>query len=482
MSELTIKATRGMFWSLAENLGLQATQFVISVILARLLLPEQFGLIGLLTLFIALAQSILDSGFGTALIQKKETNQLDFCSVFYFNLLIGIVLILVLFGTAPIIANFYNQPILAPLTRFLSLGVLFNAFSLVPMAILNKRIDFKALFKVSLISVVISGGVGISLAVNGWGVWSLAVQSVLNTLIRAGVLWITSRWRPSLAFSKASLRSMFGFGSRMMVSGLIDTFFVNIFQPLIGKLYSVADVGYFTRAQTLQAAAVQPTGAALWRVIFPALSPIQNEKERLKNAVQKITKYVVLLHFPLMIGLIVIAYPLVIVLMTERWAPSVLYFQLFCVVGILWPLHVINLNNLTVLGRSDLFLRVEIIKKIMIVAAIAITYRWGITALLLGQVVASIGAYFINCYYSGKLLDYSAWKQIRDFFPFLCMAIVMGSVMYIAGISIQPLFIRGIAQIFTGVLVYAGLNILFSKSILIEIFTLTRSTLKAQVL
>lgn len=463
-----------MLWSLAENFGLQAMQLVISIVLARLLLPEQFGLMGMLALFTALAQSLLDSGFGSALIQKKDAGQLDACSVFYFNLLIGAVLTLLLCAAAPLIGGFYGAPILVPLTRFLALNIIANAFALVPSVILQKRMDFKALLKVTLFSVLISGTVGVGMALKGLGVWSLAMQSVLNTLIRAVLLMLISRWRPTPVFSVASLKSMFSFGSRMMLSGLLDTFFQNIYQPLIGKVYSAADVGYYGRAQTLQAAAIQPSGMALGRVMFPALAPIQDNRARLKHAVRKIISTAAFFHFPLMTGLFVVAGPLITLLLTDRWALSTRYFQLFCVVGLLYPLHVINLTILQATGRSDLFFRLEVIKKLLTVANLAIAFRWGITALLCGQVVVSIAAYFLNSHYSRRLIGYSTAQQFRDLWPFLLMSGLMAGAMHLVGAAIGPALPRLLAQTLAGAGLYLGLAYICRRSTLADVVQLAR--------
>jgi O-antigen/teichoic acid export membrane protein len=466
-----------MLWSLAENFSLQAVQFIVSIVLARLLLPEQFGLIGMLTLFIALAQSILDSGFGTALIQKKDTNRLDTCSVFYFNLSVGILLTCLLFACAPLIASFYGEPILTPLTRLLSLGIFINGFSLVPTAVLTKQMEFKALLKVNLSSVIISGSVGVGLALKGLGVWSIAVQSVVNTLTRAVLLWSVSHWRPSLIFSLNSLKSMFPFGSRMMLTGLINTFFQNIYLPLIGKVYSVVDVGYYARAQTLQDAAIQPAGWALGRVMFPALSQLQGESARLRDAVKRAIAIAVFFHFPLMIGLIVVAETLIPLLLTERWAPSIQYFRLLCVVGLLFPLQVINLIILPALGKSNLFLRLEIIKKLMITVVIFLTYRSGILALLYGQVAMSFVIYFLNGYYSKRFIDYSTLQQIRDIYPLLVMSLLMGASMYLVGMRINPLLPKLLAQFVVGSAFYLGLNFLFSRTVLSDVFNLLRRSI-----
>jgi O-antigen/teichoic acid export membrane protein len=477
VSDLPVKITKGLFWNLVENFGVQFVQFLISIILARLLLPEQFGLIGMLALFMALAQSFLDSGFGSALIQRKNVSHLDTCSVFYFNLLIGIFLTLLLYGTAPIIARFYHEPLLTKLTRFLSLNIIINAFCLVPSVIINKRMDFKSQFKVNVISMVISGVLGLVLALMGKGVWSLAVQSVLNTLVRAILLWLVSRWRPSLTFSAVSLATMFSFGSRMMLSGLLDTFFQNIYQPLIGRLYSAADVGYFVRAQNLQSIAVQPAGFALGRVIFPALTPIQDDQARLRRVTQKIITTAMFLQFPFVFGLIVVAAPLITLLLTERWAPSIFYFQLFCLVGLLYPMHINNLVILQVMGRSDFFFRLEVIKKLMVLITIVITYRWGVVAMLYGQIVVSVVGYFFNGYYSARLIGYSSLQQIRDVSPFLIISLLMGVSMYLVGGAVGSLLLKLIVQSVVGATVYLILNYVFHRSELTEIARLAMGTI-----
>lgn len=469
-----------MLWSLAENFGLQAIQLVISIVLARLLLPEQFGLIGMLTIFMALAQSLLDSGFGSALIQKKDADQLDNCSVFYFNLIVGAALALLLYAAAPLIGGFYNEPILIPLTRLLTSNIILSALAGVHSTLLMKRLDFRALLKISLLATLVSGAVGVVMAVKGLGVWSLAVQSVLNTLIRAALLWLFSSWRPTLIFSLASLKGMFAFGSRILLSGLLETFFQNIYQPLIGKVYTAADVGYYTRANSLQAAAVQPSGAALGRVLFPALVPIQDNRARLKQGIQKALITVVLFQFPLMIGLIVVSGPLITLLLTERWTPSIPYFRLFCITGILYPLHVINLSALQATGRSDLFFRLEVIKKLLIVANLVLAFRSGIMALLYGQIVVSVAAYFLNSHYSARLTDYSSMQQIRDMYPYLLMSMAMGACMYGIGLIIGPAWLKLLAQALVGAAIYLGLAFIFRREMLAMVERLARHAIRPE--
>lgn len=477
-SELNLNITRGLIWSLAENLGLQAMQFVISIILARLLLPAQFGLIGMLSLFMAVAQSLLDSGFGSALIQKKDADQLDACSAFYFNLAIGAFLILLLWFSAPLIAHFYAQPILTNLTRLLSLNILINAFRLVPSAILTKQMDFRVIFKISVIAVIVSGTVGVILAFKGFGVWSLATQSVLETLLRTFLVWHASRWKPAWIFSLKSLKTMFAYGSRLLFSGLLDTIFNNVYQLFIGKVYTPIDLGYYVHAQSMETVAVQPTSSALGRVMFPAMVNIQDDKARMKQSYRKIMTIAMFFHFPLMIGLIVVAEPLITLLFTQRWAPSVPYFQLFCLVGLLWPLHVLNLNTLQVTGRSDLFSRLEVVKKVLVVVAIAVTYRTGITALLYGQIATSVVSYFLNCHYSGELIDYSTVEQVRDSIPFLLIAIGMGIVMFFAGRAIHPDLPKLLVQVTAGATFYLSMDYLLGWSVLTEVLNLVHNAIR----
>jgi teichuronic acid exporter len=444
-----------MLWSLSENLGLQAMGFLISIILARLLLPEQFGLIGMLALFMALSQSILDSGFGSALIQKKDADHTDFCSIFYFNLVLGFLLTLLLFLGAPLVAGFFEQPILVPLTRVLALNVLINGFGLIHTVLLTKTMDFKSLWKISLTSVAVSGVVGIGLAFLGYGVWSLAIQSVANTMLRTALLWATSPWRPSRMFSLHALKQLFSYGSKLLASGLLDTFFVNIYQVFIGKVFSVTDLGYFVRAKSMQGSLIHSPSTSLAKVIFPALAPLQDDKARLAQVYRKAIQVTVFFHFPLVVGLLVVADPLIRVLMTDRWAPSVIYFQLLCIVGVFYPLQVLNLNILKVKGRSDLFLRLEIIKKTLVVLSIFITYRWGVAALLYGQIVTSTIAYFLNSSYSGCLVDYPTQRQLADILPYFLISLAMGGVAYAAGrLPFEHDLPRLLAQTSAGVLAY----------------------------
>lgn len=474
---LKSQTLHALFWSFLERFGQQGIQFIIGIILARLLLPEQFGLIAMLMIFMAIAQSFIDSGFGYALIQKQDTTHIDECSIFYFNILVGFLAAGLLCLTAPWIAGFYNQPLLVPLTYALSLNMIINAFGSVQATLLTKKIDFKTQLKVSVIATVISGTIGITMAFNGFGVWSLVAQSLSSNLFRTVLLWFFNTWRPSLAFSFVSLRGMFTFGSRLLASGLLDTVFRNIYIVVIGKLFSPADLGFYTRATGLQEPPVSNISNIVGRVTFPVFSSVQDDKPRLKRGVRKALTMLVMINFPMMIGLAIVAKPLVLLLLTEKWTPCIPYLQLLCVVGMLYPLHVINLNVLLAQGRSDLFFRLEILKKILVVIAITLTYRWGIIAMIYGQIVTSCLAYFLNAYYTGKMLDYPITEQIQDLIPSLVLAGIMGSGVYAlkyTSISNQLALLS--AQIMTGIVIYTGTCYIFRISSFMEIIEVIKST------
>jgi teichuronic acid exporter len=469
--DLQQKTIHALSWSFLETVAQRGVQFVIGIVLARLLFPEQFGLIGMLTLFIAVAQTFLDSGFGAALIQKREATQTDICSIFYFNILVGLAAAGLLCFVAPWIAAFYRQPILTSLMRALSLTIVINSFGLIQDTILTKQINFKIHTKVSLIAGTLSGIAGITLAILGFGVWSLVIQQIANAFFRAVCLWSFSPWRPALVFSFPALRAMFGFGSRLLVSGLLNQIFDNIYLLVIGKLFSAADLGFFTRAKNMNDLPSQTLSGTVGRVAFPVFSEIQDDSARMKRGVKKALTILVLVNFPVMVGLAVTARPLVLVLLTDKWAPAVPYLQLLCVAGALFPLHLINLNVLQALGRSDLFLRLEIIKKVMIVVNIAITWRWGISAMIYGMIVYSIIAYYLNSYYSGVLIGYSTKEQVVDLLPYVVITALMGGAVYATGLPQYPSqWSLLVAQMIMGLLSYVGLCRVFRLKAFMEIW------------
>lgn len=476
---LKAKTTSALFWSFFERIGQQGIQFVISIILARLLLPEEFGLIAMLTIFMAISQSFISSGFGQALTQKQGVTHIDECSIFYFNILVGFLATGLLCLAAPWIASFYNQQQLVPLTYALSLNLIINAFGLVQTTLLTKHIDFKTQLKVSMIATVISGIIGVAMAYNDFGVWSLVAQSLCSNILRTILLWLFNDWRPSLLFSFTALREMFAFGSRMLASGLLDVFFSNIYLVVIGKLFSPVSLGFYSRAQSLQQLPVSNMSVIVSRVTFPVFASVQDDKPRLKRGVRKALSLLVMINFPMMVGLAIVARPLVLIMLTDKWLPCVPYLQLLCAVGMLYPLHVVNLNVLAAQGRSDLFFRLEILKKILIVIAVAVTYRWGIVIMIYGQIATSIFAYFLNAYYTGKILDYKVSEQLYDLLPSLVLASIMGLCVYaLKYASITNDIVLLFTQIMTGIVVYIGFCYLFRIKPFMELIEITMSKMR----
>jgi len=319
----------------------------------------------------------------------------------------------------------------------LSLAIVIDACGLIQYTILAKEIDFKTQAKVSVIGTLVAGSIGIGLALLGAGVWSLVAQQVGNALFRTICLWCFSPWRPAAVFRLASLREMFGFGSRLLFSAVLNQAFENIFVVVIGKLFSASDLGFFTRAKTLQEIPGQTLSAMVARVTFPVFSIVKDEPMRLKAGMKKMLSMLALMNFPLMIGLAIMARPLVLALLTEKWAGSIVYLQLLCVVGLLFPLHVVNLNVLQALGRSDLFLRLELIKKMLIVVGMSVSWPWGISGMICGSIVTSLISYYLNSRYAGILVGYPLWEQIHDVFAYLLAAVLMGIVVY--GSSLLPI-------------------------------------------
>lgn len=468
---LKAKTLTALAWSFLESIGLQGVQFIIGVILARLLFPQQFGLIAMLTIFLAVSESFINSGFGAALIQKRDATHTDKCSIFYFNIAIGLLMAAILCLAAPSIASFYNQPILTPLTQALSLTIVINSFGLIQTVILTKEIDFKSITKVSLTASVLSGTIGIAMAVLGYGVWSLVAQQILSSLFRTAALWLFSLWRPSLIFSLTSLREMFGYGSRMLASGMLNRIFENIYLLVIGKLFSPTALGFFARAQIMQEIPTQTLSSMVGRVTFPVFSSIQDDPVRMKRGVKKALSLLVLVNFPLMLGISVVAYPLVLVLLTDKWLPCVPYLQLLCFVGLLYPVHLINLNALQALGHSDLFLRLEVIKKVLVIINIALTWQWGISAMIIGMLVLSVVSLYLNSYYTGRLIDYRIGEQVRDISPYLFVSALMGGIVHLAGYLPYPNeWSMLLLQIMLGVIIYVSLCRIFRLPAFMEVW------------
>lgn len=425
------KTTKGLFWSSVERFSNQGVSFVFSIILARLLAPSDFGIVAMIGIFFAVAQSFVDSGFSNALVRKTDRREEDLSTCFYFNIGVGIVAYIVLFLIAPFIADFYNQPILSPIIRITGLGVVLNSLCVVQQALFTIRIDFKSQAKVTLSATIISGIVGVVLAYLEYGVWALVWQGVVMSLVRMGLLWLMSKWRPKAGFSKDSFHYLFGYGSKLLASGLLDTIYNNIYPIVIGKFYTPAQLGNYSRALTFAQLPSSNITSILQRVTFPVLSTIQDDMPRLQTDYRRLLKLSAFIVFPLMMGLAAVAFPVIRIILTPKWEGCSLYLQIICFALMLYPIHAINLNLLQVKGRSDLFLRLEVIKKIVGVCIMCITIPLGITAMCIGMVASSLIALFINTFYTGKLIDIGYLKQMCDLLPIFINSLLMGGVVFI---------------------------------------------------
>ena len=424
------KTINGLVWSFVDSFANFGLQFVVGIILARILSPREFGLIGMLTIFIAISQTFIDSGFSTALIRKKDCTQTDYSTVFFFNLAVSLICYLLLFVLSDAISSFFDEPQLKALIQVLGIGLILNSFGIIQRTILTKKINFKLQTKVSLIASLGSGIIAITMAFNGFGVWSLVALTLSRYALTSIFLWIYTHWKPTLVFCKKSFNELFGFGSKLLLSGIIDTAYQNIYYLVIGKYFSAIELGFYTRADQFQALPSSNLNAIIGRVSYPVLTSIQDDIPRLKMNYRKLIKSTMFLTFVLMLGMAAIAKPMIIILIGEKWLPMVTYLQLLCFVGMFYPLHAINLNMLKVQGRSDLFLRLEIIKKILAIPTIIVGVFFGIKIMIVGMFLNTLIAYYLNSYWSGKMIGYSFSQQVKDIMPSFFLALAVSGAVY----------------------------------------------------
>ena len=431
------KTVKGVGWSFVDNIANSGITFLVGLVLARILTPAEYGVMAMVTIFIAISNSIVDSGFSNALIRKIKIERVDYNTVFYFNLVVSLFLYLVLFLCAPAISTFFKEPILVDVMRVIGWILVINALAIIPRTILVRNVDFKTQTKVSLISSILSGAIGIGMALTGFGVWSLVGQQLSRQLLNTMFLWFFCRWRPVWEFSVQSFKDLFGFGSKLLLSGLLNTIYNDIYSLVIGRCYSAADLGQYTRASQFNTIFSSNLTTVVQRVSYPVLSSIQNEEDRLREAYRRVVKVTMLVAFACMLGLAAVAKPLLILLIGEKWLPAVYFLQIICFSGMLYPLHAINLNILQVKGRSDLFLKLEIIKKIIATVPIVIGIFWGIELMLWGSVCTSFIAFFLNSYYSASLIGYPTLRQIKDVAPTFGISFAVAAVMW--SLSLLPI-------------------------------------------
>ena len=452
------KTISGFTWSFIESIIGQGITFFVGIILARLLSPQEFGLIGMLTIFIALSQLLTDSGFSHALIRKQNCTQQDYSTVFYFNIFLGISLYISLFIAANTISIFFREPILKPLIRVIGLAIIINSFTIIQNTLLTKQINFKLQAKISVVSFFISGIISIYMAYTGWGVWSLVALTLFKYSINSVLLWFWNKWKPLWCFSKKSFVELFSFSGKLFVTQLIDALYRNLYYVIIGKYFSAAELGYYTRAEQFQSLPSVNLQGIIGRVSYPVLATMQNDTPRLRDTYKKLIRSTMLITFVLMLGMAASAKPMILSLVGEKWEPCIIYLQLLCFVGIFYPLSALNLNILYVKGRSDLALRIEIIKKMLFVPVFVLAVMWGIKVMILSMIILSLISSFINSYWSGRLIGYSFFEQIKDITPSFLIAAAMSLIVLIEGCIIPlPAFPLFIIQLVSGALLTLGL-------------------------
>ena len=449
------KTVKGVAWSGIDNVTQMGVTFVVSIVLARLLSPDDYGLIGLITIVTAVCTTLVNGGFSTALIRKKNITDDDYNTAFIVNLGMSLLLYAAVYLCSPFIADFFQREELVLLTRVSSLGLVIGALSLVQQTRLTKRIDFKSQTKITLVASVASGVIGIVMALLGFGVWALVAQTLSNQALRTILLWLVNKWIPQLRFSKDSFHDLFGFGWKMMLSGLLDTVWKELYQVIVGKFYSPATLGQYTRSKQFSKLFSGNLTSIIQRVTYPVLSNIQDDKERMVAAYRKMIKTTMFITAIGMFFLGAIAEPLLYCLIGPKWHEAATYLPLICISGSTYPLHAMNLNMLQVQGRSDLFLGLEIIKKIIALGPLLIGAFVGIMPMLYTNILTSIITYFLNSYYSGKLLGYSSWMQMKDIAPSYGVAtLVAFSVFFLKYLPISSWVILPMQIVVGGIVFY----------------------------
>lgn len=455
------KTVSGLIWRFMERCGAQGVNFVVSIILARLLAPELYGTIALITVFTAILEIFVDSGMGNALIQKKDADDVDFSSVFYFNMLMCVVLYGVMFISAPYIAKFYKDSELTPIVRVMSLVLIISGLKNVQQAYVSRTMQFKRFFFATLGGTIVAAVVGIWMAYEGYGVWALVAQNLVNKVIDTTVLWFTVKWRPKLLFSIKRLKGLVSYGWKLLTSSLLDTVYNNLRQLIIGKLYSSSDLAFYNRGKQFPNFVITNINTSIDSVLFPAMSSQQDDTERVRSMTRRSIKISSYIMWPLMMGLAFTATSIVSLVLTDKWLPCVPFLRIFCFVYVFFPIHTANLNAIKAMGRSDLFLKLEVIKKVIGLIVLVCTMWFGVETMTYSLLFTNVISQIINAYPNRQLLGYSYIDQIKDILPSIAMALFMGFCI----LAVELLNLGAIAtlmtQIVLGIIIYIWLSIIF---------------------
>lgn len=453
-ASLKSSAARGMFWVAIDRFGAFAGQFVVGVLLARLLTPEDFGLIGMLAVFMAISQAFIDSGMASGLIQKIDRTDEDFSTVFIFNFFVSLAFYCILFLGAPYISEFYGRPQLTLLTRVLGLDIVINSLAVIQRTKLTILLDFKTMAKVSIVRVFCAGIFGVVFAAYGYGVWALVFQTLLGSVIATILFWLLSSWCPAMKFSRKSFVQLFGFGSKLLIAGVYAQIFNNIYNIVIGKTYSAGGLGYYTRAKTFTEAASGTISAIIQQVTYPILASLKNDSQRMICVYRRLIRITAFVVLPTMTLLAVLAEPIVTVLLTEKWLSVVPLMQWLCLARVVTPISSLNMNILNAIGRSDLFLKVDLAKMPLVVMALLITLPISIEAVVIGHTVTSLLSFFINAYLPGRYLGYGALAQLKDMSYVIIASILMGGGVLFLKANLSGFWLQIFAGSILGAMLY----------------------------
>ena len=448
-------------WRFAERVGAQLVAFIVSIVLARILDPQAYGTVALITVITTILQVFVDSGLGNALIQKKDADNLDFSTVFFTNLIFCSFIYVCLFLASPHIAVFYKDAALTPYIRVLGLTVFISGIKNVQQAFVSRHMLFKKFFYSTLGGTILAGVIGVTMALQGAGVWALIVQQVINLAVDTTILWITVKWRPELQFSFERLKGLFNFGWKLLVSSLIDTVYTNVRQLIIGRIYSSTDLAQYNRGRQFPNLIVQNVNTSIDSVLLPAMSNEQDDKERVKSMTRRSIKVSTYIMAPLMVGLACVGEPLVRFILTEKWLPSVFFMRIFCITFMFYPIHTANLNAIKAMGRSDLFLKLEVIKKCVGMVALFTTMWISVEAMAYSLLATTIINQIVNSWPNKKLLEYGYIQQILDIIPGIFLAIFMGVCIYPIQWFDMPDFMKLALQCVAGVLIYVTGSVVF---------------------
>ena len=472
------KIVSSLLWKFAERIGAQGVNLIVSIVLARILAPEEYGVVALVTIFITISNVFIEQGFGTALVQKKDADDLDFSSVFYCNVVLSIILYIIIFLLAPVIAKFYNNMQIIVILRVLAITVLISGVKSVQNAYVSRKMIFKKFFICTSIGTIFSAVIGIWMAYKGYGVWALVVQQLTNNLVDTIMLWITVKWKPIARISFNRIKRLFGFGWKMLCSGLIDSIYNELYGLAIGKIYTPEQLAYYNRANQFPNIITVNINGSISSVMLPALANEQENKQKLKEMMQKSIKLSSFLLFPMMFGLVAVAEPLVKIILTDKWLEAIPLMQLLCFSYALWPIHTINLQAISAMGRSDIFLKLEIIKKIIGIVALAISFKLGIKFMVMTKIITSIISTFINSYPNKKLLNYSYIQQLKDITGAVIMSFLMMIIVYLMNYIEINIYLLLVLQIIIGIIIYVGISYIFKNENLVYMITILKNKIQ----